>query len=115
MVRNTSALTYYHPLKSEKSDRKPDFSRILLLQTKLLHYRIVAALVILFQITEVRATVSHHLKKSTTRMVIFVVFLQMLGQFVDTTSKHSDLDVRRASVFVMASCIFDGRRLYALC
>lgn len=47
-------------------------------------------------------------------MVVLVVFLEVLGQFVDTTRKHSNLDLRGTGVLVVAGRIFNDGRLYAL-
>lgn len=88
---------------------------LLLLQTKFLGNRVVAALVVLFQVAQMRAAVSDHLEKATAGVVILVVFLQVLGQLINTTSEHSNLNVRRTGVRVVAGRIFDNGRLYALC
>lgn len=51
----------------------------LLLKAELLDYRIIAALIILLEVAKMGATISDHLKKATTGMVILVVLLKVLS------------------------------------
>ncbi len=96
--------------KTHESGFSPDS---LLLETELFDNRVVAALVVLLEVAEVRTTVSDHLEKSAAGVEILGVFLEMLGQLVDLTGKNSDLDIRRASVSVVAGRVFNNGRLYA--
>jgi hypothetical protein len=110
-VRKRSLPSCYHSLER----KKPGVPGLpLLLQPEFLDDRVVAALVILLEIAKVGATISNHLKKSAARMVILGVFLEVLGEFVDTATKKSDLDLRGSSVFLVAARVFDEGRLYSL-
>ena len=85
----------------------------LLLKPELLNDCVIAALVVLLEIAKMRTAISDHLKKTAARMKIFGVLLEVLGQFVDSAGKDSDLNVRRTGVRVVPGRIFDDGRLYA--
>lgn len=85
----------------------------LLLQTKFLQNRVVAALVVLLKVSKVRATVSNHLEKTTTGMEILLVLFEVRGQILNLTGEDSNLDVGRAAVRLVPGYRLDDGGLYA--
>ena len=67
-------------------------------QVKLLQHILVARRVALVQVVEQRAALANHLQQTTTRVLIFFVSLEVLGQLLDLLGEDTDLDLRRTSV-----------------
>ena len=78
----------------------------LALEAELLHERVIAALVFYFQILQMRAAVSNHLQEAVAAVLVFEVFLEVGGQFVDAFAQNGNLHFRRAGIGRM-----DGRLL----
>jgi len=83
-----------------------------LLQSKFLDERAVVTLVGCLQITKMRAPVGDHLQKSASRMHIFRIFLEMLGEFVNLFGKKRNLHIRRAGVGVVTGNRLNNRLLF---
>lgn len=81
---------------------------MLLLEVELLQNCRVAARMILFEIDEMRLAISDHTEEATARMVVLLVFLEVIGEFCDPLAQKSDLDLCRASIFVMDGDILDN-------
>ena len=46
----------------------------------------------------VRSALGDEFQETTSGVVVFLVFLQMVGEFVDTLGQETDLNIRRARV-----------------
>lgn len=88
------------------------FPRSLFLQTELLDERVVAALIILLEVAQVRSSISHHLEKTTSGMEILSVLLKVFGQFLDALRQKSYLDACRTVIGVVMGHLFDDGRLF---
>ena len=73
----------------------------LLTQFQLLGDRLVTGQVGVMQVVEQTAALANHHQKSTTRAVIFLVALQMLGQMVDALREQRDLHVCGTGVLLV--------------
>ncbi len=80
----------------------------LFLEIQLLQNCRVASWVILLEIDEMSLTISDHTEEATARMVVLLVFLEVIGEFCDPLAQKSDLNLRRASILVMDSDILDN-------
>ena len=87
----------------------------LFLQTELLDNRVIAALVIRFQIAQVIAAVGDHLEKTAAGMKILRVLLEVLRKLVNLLGKERDLHIRRTGVSVVPGGTFHDRRLFLSC
>ena len=83
----------------------------LLLQTDFLGEGVISSRTFLLKILHVRAAVCHEFQKSSARVKIVLVFLQMAGEFVHALRKNADLHLRRAGVFLMSCCLLDDSLL----
>ena len=85
---------------------------MLFLQTKLLDKRVVVALVISFEVAQVRAAISHHLEQTAARMEVLRILLEVLGELVNLLGKERDLHIGRAGVSIVSSNVLNDRRLF---
>lgn len=60
-------------------------------------------------------SISNHLEKAATRVLIFKIFLQMVREIVNALTKNRYLYLRRARVLVVDCGIFDDFFLFSLC
>src|SRR3989344_8666562 len=75
----------------------------LFFQTKLLHERAVCALVVDLKVLQMLAAVGHKAQKSAARVLVFVVFVQMGRQFLDTARQKSHLYLRGTRIGIVAA------------
>src|SRR6185437_6297833 len=69
--------------------------------------RLVALGVLALQVTEQAAAMVDHLQKATTRMMVLLVRLEMVGQLLDARGQQRDLHLRRTGVGRCAAVILD--------
>jgi hypothetical protein len=59
------------------------------------------------QIVEELATAGRHLKKATTRVKVFAVRAQVLGQMIDASREQGDLDLGRTGILLVGFVFCD--------
>ena len=87
----------------------------LLSDSELVDDRAVTLDIYLCEIVEKVSSVSYHLEKTATAVVVLVVGLKMLGKSVDSVGKNSDLYLRRTCVTLMCLVSVDDFLLDFLC
>ena len=75
----------------------------LLSQAKLFDDITVTVDILLLQICKKVSSVTYHLEKSSTAVVVLVILFQMLGKIVDSACENSNLYFRRPSVFLIGA------------
>lgn len=63
----------------------------LLLEIKLLHDCLVALHVLLLEVLEVLASISNHLEKSASRVIVLLVLLEVLRELINLLRKECNL------------------------
>src|SRR5215510_15221097 len=66
---------------------------------------LIAPLVARLHMVEKPAAQAHHLEQATSRMIVVLVQLEMLGQAVDALRQQRDLDLGRTGI-VLLRCVF---------
>ena len=69
-------------------------NQFLLLQIELLQEGVVSARVFLGEILHMRLTIGYHSEQTASRVIVFLVNLQVRSQFFDTLGQNSDLYFR---------------------
>lgn len=62
---------------------------------------------VFLQIDEVSLAIGDHTEKSAAGVIVFLVFLEMIGQFFNSLGKQSDLNFGGAGILVMDGCFLD--------
>ena len=75
--------------------------------TQLFDQPFVAREVARMQVIKQPATLADQTQQSTARMMIFLVYAEVLGQLVDPGREQRDLDLRRAAVIAGSSVGLD--------
>ena len=89
--------------------------QLLLSETKLLNDSSVSLNVNLLEVVKKISSVTNHLEKAATAVVILVVALKVLSEVSYSVSKDSDLNLRRACVALMSCVLFDNCLLFCCC
>ncbi len=79
----------------------------LLLELEFFYKNAVVLWVLFSQILQMFLSVGNHREEAATRMDVFLVILQMRGQFLDSTGQNGDLNLRRACIGRMSCDLFD--------
>lgn len=79
----------------------------LLSQTELFDDGTVTGDVLLLEIVEKVSSVTDHLQKASSRVMVVVVGAQMLGERVDTGGQNGDLNLGRTGVAFVRMVLFD--------
>ena len=75
-------------------------------EAELLRDLVVAARVSVVEVIQQTTALANHHQQTTARAMIFVVFLEMISEFVDALSQQRDLNIRRSGVLFVESEIF---------
>jgi repressor of nif and glnA expression len=84
----------------------------LLTETELIDYSTVSVDVLLLEISEKVTSVTYHLEKTSSGVVVVLVGLEVSGKIVDSSCKDSDLDLRRSCVIFVGSVSLDNGCLF---
>src|SRR5262249_8815543 len=76
-------------------------------EAQALDQRFVARLILLLEIVEKAAALRDHFQKAATRMIVFLVAVEMRRQVGDPLTEDRDLDFRRAGVLGALRVLFD--------
>ena len=87
----------------------------LLSEVQLFDDRAVTLDIGLLQVAEKVSSVTDHLQKAATAVVILVISLEVLGQILDSVSQKRDLYLRRTCVAFVSLVLFDDSCLFCLC
>ena len=86
-------------------------SLLLAAQTQLLDQGLVTPGVATPEIIQQPSPLAHQLEQATTRVMILLVRLEMLGEFVDPFGQDRDLDLRRAGIRLVGPEVLDDLSL----
>ena len=84
----------------------------LLTETELLYDSTVSVDVLLLELTEEVTSVTNHLEKTSSGVVILLVDLQMFGKVVDSLGENCDLNLRRTSIVLACFVSCDNRSFF---
>lgn len=87
----------------------------ILFDTEFFYESIIFCLALLLQIFEVCTTIRYHLEKSTARMMIFLIILQVRCELVYFLAQNSNLYLRRTRVTIVALVLRDDYLLFLDC
>lgn len=87
----------------------------LLSDSELFNDRAVTLDIYLLEVAEKVTAMTYHLKKTSSAVVVLLVYLEMLGKRVDSRGKNSDLYFGGTCVALMNSVFFDDCLLFSLC
>ena len=88
---------------------------LLLFEIQLLDQIGITSRVIFFEIIEMILSTSYHTEKTTSGVIVFAMFAQMTSKLFYLFGQKSDLNFRRATIFVMNSGFFDYFDLLSGC
>ena len=91
-----------------------NLKRKLLSDVQLSDDRTVALDVCLLEVVKKVSSVTYHLKKTATAVVILVVSLEVLVERVDSACENRDLNLRRACVTLVGSILSNDCLLFVL-
>ena len=84
----------------------------LLSEVKLVDDRAVTLDISLLKVAKKVSSVTNHLEKSATAVMVLVIGLEMLGQIVDSVSKKRDLNLRRTGIALVSSILLNNSLLF---
>ena len=87
----------------------------LFLEVKFLYNRIIALLVVTFEVFKVSTTVRNHLEEPTAGVLIVVMLLEVGGKLVNTLGKEGNLHFRRAAIRLVDPDFLHNLLLFSLC
>ena len=64
------------------------------------------------EVVEEVSSLTYHLKKASSGVMILLVYLEVLGKVVDSLSEDSDLYLGRTSIGLVSSVSFDNSSLF---
>ena len=80
-------------------------SEALFTQTQFLDDRAITHDVLLHQVVEKATTATDHFEKTTARVMILLMLLQVLGQIIDAAGQYRDLDFGRTRVTLVGGIL----------
>ena len=89
-------------------------SGVLLLQTKFLLQSESALRILLFEVFHMSLAVCHHGQKSSARVVVLRIRLQVLRKFFDALRQYGNLHLGRAGITVVKGYFLDELNLLGL-
>ncbi len=89
--------------------------QLLLSETELFNDSSVSCDIDLLEVVEKVSSVTYHLEKTATAVVVLMVALKVLCEVSYSVSKDSDLYLGRACVTLMSSVLFDNCLLFLCC
>ena len=95
--------------------RKTAFSAITLLSdTEFVDYCTVTSDILLHEVVEKVSSVTDHLKKTSSGVMVILVCLEMLGESADSVCKDSYLYFGRTCIALVGLILLDDRLLFVL-
>lgn len=88
--------------KKKQEVSPPNGHSALLLEPELLYERTIRALVVSLEVLEVLAAISDETQKAAARVLVLRILREMSREFFDSTRQQCDLNLRRASVGIVA-------------
>src|SRR5690554_4531143 len=86
-------------------------TKVLAAQPQALGERAVTRDIDVLQVTKQATALTDQQQQATTRVVVVLVRLQVLGEVLDAAREHRDLDLRGSSVARVSRVLFDYRLL----
>ena len=71
--------------------------------------------VYLGKVSEKVTSVTYHLKKTSSGVMVLLVLLKMLGEHINTSGKNGDLNLRRTGITLVGSILGDNSLLLFCC
>ena len=90
----------------------PRVIKILLTNAKFFDSSSVSFDVLGLEVVEEVSSLTYHLKKASSGVMILLVYLEVLGKVVDSLSEDSDLYLGRTSIGLVSSVSFDNSSLF---
>ncbi len=109
----SSRRSLFYDIKAE-SPSPPPLIRKLLSDTELLNNRSVTCDVLLLEVAEKISSVTYHLKKTTSWVMVVLVSLEMFVEVVDSLCENCNLNLGRACVALVCSILLDDWKLFFL-
>ena len=89
--------------------------KLLFIEVELLHYRRIAARIILLQIVQMCLAVGDHAQKAAAGGIIFSMLAEMPGQLIYPFCQKGDLNLGRAAIFLVDASFLDDLGLLSRC